>query len=148
MLKKLAVAVGVLVALAACTAPPAVDTDGPVTSGPSVKGSTAPAKAASKAPATKAAEVKDAVKITRCAPGEFGVVEVKLSITNNAKAIRSYWVTVAIYDETGKTRIGEGNGVANKVEPGTVAKVDAYGFTDDKPKRIICKVVNTDVIDG
>lgn len=83
------------------------------------------------------------LEFTKCAAGEFGLIDAVIKITNNDDKPRSYLVTGEAVDAEGN-RVSELNAVANSVRPGQSVDADASGSASEDVGKFECKIVTVD----
>lgn len=79
------------------------------------------------------------VEITQCADGQFGP-EVKIRITNHSSKRSNYLVSLNLENASG-TKVGEGTGASNNVEPGQVAEEDVLATASGDVAKCVLKDV-------
>jgi hypothetical protein len=78
-------------------------------------------------------------KIESCTQSEFGLVDIKGSITNTEDASRSFWVNVQFMDDKGNS-IGNATVMANELAPGQTYTGTDSGFVGQEAKLAKCQV--------
>lgn len=79
------------------------------------------------------------VKITSCALGAGGMfIEVKYDIVNSSDTTQTYILSFDIL--SGKTRVGEANGIESDVAPGVTVKGTAMGTVQEGSKDLECQI--------